>query len=126
MRRNAIVLFTILSLSACAGTKQTYIGNIHDGLAYSQMTYKRVLEGFAEAQLQGQITDEQMENVIRIGREFQRTHNLVITLVQEYLSLPEGDSREALQLRITALSQSLNAITQELIILLANAEIDDG
>ena len=120
MRKIQTSVLVLLLLAGCAGgRKATYIENIHEGLSYSQASYKRILEGFAQAQLDGRVSDEQMENVIRVGRSWQSTHNLVITLSQTYVSMPPGDAKDAAQIRLTALSQSLDSIMLELIEMLA-------
>jgi len=97
----------------------TWLESSHEGLAISQVTYTKVLEGFAEAQIQGQISDAQMENVLRIAKGFQSTHNLIVTLLIEYVEITDALDKGDIQTRITALTQSVNSIALELITLLS-------
>jgi len=118
--RVSIGLMVVLCSGACTASKKAdFLSATHDGLAISQVTYKKVLEGFAEAQIQGQITDAQMENVLRIGKAYQNTHNLILTLLIEYIELTDPIAKASLQSRVNSLSFSLHKIAIEFITMLS-------
>lgn len=123
----SIVLMSFLLLGAadCSPAKRAdFLTTTHEGLAISQVTYKRVLEAFAEAQIQGVVTDEQMENVMRIATGYQNTHNLVVTLTQEYAMLTDPNEKQALASRIISLTQNLDGIITEIITLLGTYGVE--
>lgn len=114
-----IMVLTLLLMSGCTAPKRaTFLEATYDGLAISQLTYKQVLEGFAQAQIDGQINDTQMDNVLRIARGYQNTHNLIVTLLTQYSALTDPASKSDVQTRITGLTGSVNGIMLELISLL--------
>jgi len=125
--RVSIGLMAVLLISGCLRSpnieppevEPTWLESSHEGLAISQVTYTKVLEGFAEAQIQGQISDAQMDNILRIAKGFQGTHNLIVTLLIEYVETIDALEKGDIQVRITALTQSVNSIALELITLLS-------
>ena len=109
-------LVMALLLGACTIRRQPFERTIYEGLAVSQITYKHTLETAADANRKGLLKNEQLEKVIEIAKKHQTTHNLILTLTHEYVKNKQaGKDVSDLGLRITALSQSLNAIILELI-----------
>jgi len=118
--RVSIGLMVVLLSVACSTPKRaTFLESTYDGLAVSKVTYTRLLNGFAQAQIDGLITDAQMENILRIAKGWQGTHNLVTTLLIEYANMTDPVAKTDVATRITALSGSINSITIELITLLS-------
>ena len=118
--RVSIGLMALLLVSGCVSAKRTdFLTSTYDGLAISKVTYTQLLNGFAQPQIDGLISDDKMENVMRIARGWQGTHNLVTTLLIEYANMTDPVAKTDVATRITALSGSINAITLELITLLA-------
>jgi len=118
--RVSIGLMVVLLSGACTGASRgTFLESTYDGLAMSKVTYTRLLNGFAQAQIDGLITDAQMDNILRIAKGWQGTHNLVTTLLIEYASMTDPVAKGDVATRITALTGSINNITLELITLLS-------
>ena len=117
--RVSIPLIAVLLMSGCmSATRGTFLDSTYDGLAMSKLTYTRLLNGFAQAQIDGLITDAQMENILRIAKGWQGTHNLVTTLLIEYANMTDPVAKNDVATRITALTGSIDSITIELITLL--------
>ena len=109
----------ILLFLSCAG-RQTFEHRVYDALTISQVTYKRTLVAAAEANHNGKISNDDLDKILEVAKKWQHTHNLALTLTQEYVSLKRVDPEKAagMEHRIVELNQSLDRILLEFLSLL--------
>lgn len=112
MRRRfnlSMVVILALVLTACA-TSPSLINTTYDLLAGSKESYDTSMRVAADLYAQGELTLEQKQDVLKVGKVYHDAHNAAVEALASYAETGNLEDQERLEKQIAIASSALSKI----------------